>query len=200
MSTPLTATAKLTFSYSVSGFIHKLNAYMAYNDILGQHQMVDRDGLTTVLWVTGAQYLWDIMRGLFSAASVPAPASVSLFSRSGILWNLIDVATLTGVGNGIGAMVPAQQITWVLRDTGFKKMRYLYLETTLGYVYHSPTGVGQTAEEQNSCDMLTGVDASAAAPFRWLKSRGDRFLAASGQIAGLTHDLNDKLKRARGFE
>lgn len=200
MSQPLLATARLQFLYQVSGFNHRLNCYVAYNDVLGQHQMVDRDGITTVLWSLGGQYLWDKFRALYSAASLAAPASLSLFQRSGSLWNLIDVTTLTGIGTSGGAFTAGNMYTWVLRDLQFKKLRFLSLENVYGYVGHWNNGLRGDAATDAVTNMLSGADASANAPYRWMKSRGDRFLAASGAVAGLTLDLNDKLKRARGYE
>lgn len=200
MSQPLLATARLQFLYQVSGLNHRLNMYMAYNDVLGQHQMVDRDGITTVLWTLGGQYAWDKIRAIFTAASLPAPASLSLFQRSGTLWNLIDVASLTGIGTYAGTVALASQGTWVLRDLAFKKLRFVLLELPFGYVGHFNNGLSSDGQLNAVSNMLSGADTNANAPYRWMKSRGDRFLAANGVIAGLTFDLNDKLKRARGFE
>lgn len=199
MSVVLAATAKLVFQYTVDDLPHKLQTYMAYNDVLGQHQMVDRDGITTVLWTVGAQYLWDKFRQGYNSTDVSSPASVSLFHRSGSLWNLVDVSALTGVGASGSATSPAQQFTWVLRDTAFKFVRFLALETIGGYVGHYPVGIGGTSWLNNITYMLSGADTDASAPYRWLKSRGDRFLAATGTVAGLTADSNDALRRARGL-
>jgi hypothetical protein len=189
----------LEFKWSVAGFVHRLNTYMAYNDVLGQHQMVDRDGITTILWTVGAQYFWDKIRAIYDTSGVASPASVTLFSRSGTLWNLIDVANLTGAGLHAPPYTPAQQWTWVLRDTAFFKLRFVLLETYNGYAAHFNDGITTTAINDAITNALNGVDVSANAPFRWMKSRGNRFLAASGTVAGLTADLNDKLKRARGL-
>jgi hypothetical protein len=199
MSQPLVATSRLVAKYVVSGLTHTLRMYMAYNDVLGQHQMVDRDGITTVLWTLGGQYVWDKIRAMLDATLVPNPATLELQQRSGTLWNPIDFAALTGAGSG-GGFSPALQQTWVLRDIAFKKIRFEVLEGVYQYNYHSNTGVGLNAAETAVTSMLSGADASANAPYRWMKSRGDRFILASGAIAGLTHDLNDKLKRARGIE
>ncbi len=199
MSQPLLATARLEFLYVVNSFNHRLNTYMAYNDVLGQHQMNDRDGITTVLWTLGAQYLWDKVRGVYSAAGLPAAAQVSLFSRSGSIWNLIDVAALTGIGSGSGTVALANQSTWVVRDTAFKKIRFVLLEDLYGYAFHVQNGISGSAPLDDVTKMINGTDTNASAPFRWMKSRGDRFIAATGSIAGLTQDLNDRLKRARGL-
>jgi hypothetical protein len=199
MSTPLTATAKISFSYRVMGLVHRLDTYMAYNDVLGQHQMVDRDGVTTVLWTLGAQYLWDKMRVLFHPTNVPSPAAISLFQRSGSFWNLIDVANLTGVGSGGDITGAGWQLTWVLRDTAFKKLRFIMLETLFASLDHTPTGESGQGNIEACTDMLDGEDVNASAPYRWMKSRGDRFLAATGVVAGLTSTTNQRIRRARGL-
>ncbi len=200
MSQPLLATAKLEFQYTVSTFVHRLNMYIAYNDVLGQHQMVDRDGITTILWTVGAQYLWDKIRAMYNPTAMPAPAQLSIFQRSGIFWNLIDIATLTGAGSSVGGETLANQYTWVLRDLQFKKLRFVLLEGINGYTGHWQNGLTPDPAMNAVTNALSGADANANAPYRWFKSRGDRFLAATGNIAGLTLDLNDKLKRARGLE
>jgi hypothetical protein len=199
MSVPLTATAKLQFVYSVKGLQHKLASYCAYNDVLGQHQLVDRDGITTILWTTAAQTLWDALRQFYQAADVTVPASVSLYQRSGFFWNLIDVFALTGAGNGASAANVAQQSTWVLRDSAHKFVRFVVLETLNPYVGHSANGQGIGTVSNALSDELSGANVGASMGYRWIKSRGDRFLAATGVIAGLTYDVNDKLKRARGL-
>lgn len=199
MSTPLTAVSKLEFKYDIRGFTHRINMYMAYNNILGQHQMNDRDGITTVLWTVGAQYIWDLLRVLYTTMDLTVGAQLSLFDRSGLFWNLVDVAQLTGVGTLGSGVAVAHQATWVLRDTAFKKLRFVVLETLAAYVGHSQDGTTLGTPFNNVTGSLSGGDVSANAPYRWMKSRGNRFLAATGVVAGLTFDVNDKLKRRRGL-
>jgi len=200
MAQPLLATSKLTFEYVVQGVLHKYDAYMAYNDVLGQHQMVDRDGITTILWTVGAQTLWNAARQFWTAGDVLTPATLKLFKYAAPVWNLIDTAALTGIGSGGGPISLASQVTYVLRDTAFKFVRAIWLECNQGYVGHSPNGSGISGVLTGLSDEYTGVNPTVSAPYRWQKSRGDRFLAATNAVAGLTLDLNDKLKRRRGLE
>lgn len=197
MATPLTATARITLQYVVDGFLHKLRAYVAYNLVLGVPQLNDRDGITTVQWQLGAQNLWDHVRAVLNTSAVPAPATATLESRAGALWNPVVQVTLTGAGSQGGTYFKASEATWVLRDTAFKKIRFIILEWAFGYAYHSATGASTQTEIQGISDGLSGANVGANEPYRWMKSRGDRFLLATGDIAGLTLDLNDKLKRAR---
>jgi hypothetical protein len=199
MPQPLLATSKLSFNYNIKGFAHKLDCYMAYNDVLGQHQMVDRDGITTVLWSLGAQYLWDKFRAVLLSTDVPSPATVTLLKRVGAIYNVIDVATLTGAGSGGGATQYGNQSTWVVRDTAFKFIRFIQLENIGAYVGHYLGGLGAGTGFNAISAMLSGSDTDPSAPFRWLKSRGDRFVAASGTVIAMTFDTNRKIRRARGL-
>lgn len=200
MSTPLAAVSRLDFRYRSYSRQHRLSTYVAYNNVLGAHQLNDRDGITTILWTLAAQYLWDKVRAIYDGTNTPSAASVTLLDRVGTLWHVTDVAALTGIGSGGGQNQAAQQFTWVLRDTAFKKLRFITLESNGGYLYHTDDGCGAGAGTDAISNMLNGVDTNANAPFRWMKSRGDHFLAASGTIAGFTADLNDKIKRAAGQE
>lgn len=200
MAEALTATARMDLRWVLGGLTHKLSTYCAYNDVLGQHQLVDRDGITTILWTVAGQYMWDKLRAMLSATGVVAVPSLTLMHRTGTLWTEVSVANLTGTGSHISATQTAQQMTWTLRDTSFKKIRFMVFESVYGYLYHSQNGTGSDGTQQAVSDMLSGADTNANAPYRWMKSRGDRFLLSTGAIAGLTHDLNDFLKRRRGWE
>lgn len=199
MSVPLSAVSMLRIQYAVEGLNHKLDCYMAYNDVLGQHQMVDRDGITTVLWTLGAQYLWDKVRLIFNSTAQASAPSVTLLHRSGSIWNVVDVATLSGHGSLGSTQTPATQTTWTVRDTSFKFIRFEALEAVSLYLGKFPAGLGLGTAFDNISKMLDGTDTDASAPYRWLKSRGDRFIAATGAIAGLSCRPNNRIARARGL-
>lgn len=198
MSVVLAATSMLRLDYTVQGLPHKLDMYCAYNDVLGQHQLVDRDGITTVLWTLAGQYIWSKLCAIFSPASVPSPAQLSLLHRTGTLWNVVDISALTGIGGSAGVYAPASQITWTVRDSAFKFIKFEALEGTGEYAGKYKNGIGFAASTNAVSNALSGADTDASAPYRWMKSRGDRFIAATGAIAGMSMRLNDKLARARG--
>jgi hypothetical protein len=199
MSEPLAATARIELTYTILNFQHRLRHYCAYNDVLGQHQLVDRDGITTILWTVAAQYWWDKLRPLLENATWFTPPQAQLQHRDGAIWNPIDFATLTGTESSGQLTYQASQATLVLRDSAFKKIRVLALEHTGGYAFHSQSGQGPNQAFTEWTNAYSGADTSANAMYRWVKSRGDRFILGTGNVAGLTFDLNDKLKRARGL-
>jgi hypothetical protein len=131
--------------------------------------------------------------------AVQGTAQAQLQTRSGTIWNPIAFATLSGGGAGNASTKAASQATFVLRDSAFKKIRAMVLEHTEGYVFHSLDGTGGSSATQFWAGGYTGVDTNSNAMYRWVKSRGDRFILGTGMAAGLTFDLNDKLKRARGL-
>lgn len=196
--TPLTATHRLQMQYVITGFTHTIHAYCERGaDILGAKQLVDRDGILPLPFQDVAQEWWaDVSLNL--GEDVPPPV-VLLQERSGLLWLPIDSFTPTGTG-GSDPSTLANQLTVVVRDTDFRKIRITVLETINGYVGHSPSGRGIDANIDAFCDAIDGVDTDIHAIYRWQKSRGDNFILATGAIAGATLDLNDKLKRGRGYE
>lgn len=200
MATPLTATARIKIEYTNTGLRHRFVRYCAYNVVLGTNQLADRDGITTILWTLAATYVWDLMRALMSAAQVAATATATLESRTLALWNPVEIFSLAGGGTSGGGGATAGQSTHVVRDTAYKKSRWLIMEPDHNYIGHSPNGYGFGAVWDNFNQAINGGDASPNAPYRWAKSRGDRFNLATGCVAGATFDLNDKLKRARYLE
>jgi hypothetical protein len=196
MSQPLLATDRIVFNIAVGGLAHKLVAYVKQAaPIMGVPQILDRDGITTHGWDGAAQYMWDLLVAIYDSTTPPAAAELQ--NRSGIVWNPVAGVTLTSNGIGTGIAL-AGQLTYVLRDTAFKHIRYTLMETTLPYAGHEPNGFGLDVNADALLTALTS-NSNVVAPFNWQKSRGDRYILASGACAGGTLDLNDKLRRRRSL-
>ncbi|SRR6266496_2331657 len=198
MSQPLIATHRVTVTYVVHGLAHKFSAYASASLVLGVWSLADRDGIVALNWTACAQALWDAIRAILDNTT-PA-ASAILEERSGLLWTLTDTFALSGIGQQTPAYSPACQLSIILRDTAFLKIRALILEASEPYVGHSADGTGINSGITNTVAFWTGANTGAQNPYRWQKSRGNRFIKATGMVAGATLDLNDKLKRARGLE
>lgn len=199
MSTPLTATDRFEFEVFVSGLPHKIHAYCKRTvPLMGAEQIINRDGSTPMDAGDSAQGFWNGIRGIFDT-TVVAP-SVVLQNRSGIVWNPVASYTLTDAGSAGGSIYLASQLTVLINDTAFKKIRLTLMEPNEGYVGHSPTGLGITGTIDAMIPTFTDSSSASNSPFFWMKSRGDNYIAASGAVRGATLDLNDKLKRRRGLE
>lgn len=200
MSTPLAATFRIVTEYSINGVTHVIHAYCNVIDpTVTTPVLLARPGGANVDWDQAAQDTWDQQRNLFQDTATGG-VSAHLDERSGTVWNPIAFATLTGGGASSATTKPAQQITYVLRDTGHRKIRYVLLETVQNYVGHTSSGLGLGTAQDNFTKVLNGTTGGDGLPFNWQKSRGDSYFAVTGTVAGLTFDLNDKLKRTRHLE
>jgi hypothetical protein len=200
MSQPLLATNRITVAYTCSGLQHKQRAYCirGFDTGGGEPQVTFRDGSTGLPWDAAAQGIWNATRAMMATS---VAAATAIFEELvGLAWVPLAGVTLTGIGLAGGTPQPAQQASLVLRDTAFKFIRVILLETTQFYVGHSPTGLTLGADAAAWVNDYNGAETLAGEPFQWQVSRGKRYILASGAVAGVTYDLNDKLKRARGLE
>lgn len=200
MSQPLLATNRVSLKYTVAGLQHVWRAYVNAGALIGGFpSFVDRNGLNTSNWHAAYTAWWAILASMWPASAVPAPQA-TFEQLSGTLWNPIDVLTLPGGGSGGGVYQPAQESTWVIRDSAFKKLRIIFLEISQPYLGHAATGYALSVPTDNVTAGYDGTSTAAAMPFMWQVSRGNRYVLPSGSVAGLTFDQNRKLKRVRHYE
>jgi hypothetical protein len=200
MSQPLLATFRMVINYRVAGVNHAWRGYcFAPTPTVGAPDILQRDGVSVLDWTDAANYSWDQMRTLYNTGSIDSAQAV-LEQFADPVWNPISFHTLTGGGASSASQKNAQQITYVLRDTAFFKLRFILLETVQGYTGHVGTGYGLGTDQNSFTEKLDGTETNVNAFWNWQKSRGNRYFLASGTVAGLTFDLNDKLKRRRGLE
>lgn len=201
MSQPLIATYRITFSYTVLGLLHKFRAYCKPVAVGVQPWVLrDRNGAATALnW---ANIAFDAWRDYFANQYPPSVtgAAAVLENFQSPLWVPLDFTTIAQAGGSGDAINPTQQSTWVIRDTAFKKIRVIWLETTAPFLGHSANGLGLYVESTPVTHAYDGTVTVDQAPFQWQVSRGDRYVLAAGSVAGLTYDQNRKLKRARHDE
>jgi hypothetical protein len=198
MAQPLLANDRVKIDYYVDGQPHVVRMYCNRGTTSGStYNLLARDLSTQLDWQPCIQQAWNCFVGLFYAGT-PTPIA-TLESLSGSVWNPIDAFTLVNAGAG-GSYNPASQATWVVRDTAFKKIHLVLMEHRLGYVGHAGNGLGLAAITDVVTRDITGADGDAFGLFQWWKSRGNRYILPSGAIAGLTFDLNDKMKRRRNLE
>lgn len=196
MSTPLTATDRVVLTYQVLGLQHRLVSYCSQGaPISGEPSLITRDGSSTIVWNLLAQFQWEVLRSLLDPST--PPASAQLETRSGIIWNPVSGQSLLHNG-AAGGSSEASQLTVVLNDTAFKKIRVIAMEPSLGYAGHSPSGIGVSGPIDAFVLAYTTMT-DPDCPFEWVKSRGDRYILSSGACRGATLDTNDKLRRARGL-
>jgi hypothetical protein len=200
MAQPLLATYRLVIEYQIEGVLHTLHMYCSVdNPTAATPDIIARDGTTDMPWDDVADDVWDFLRVHFNTGAVDS-AAAKLEQFDDPVWNSIAFHTLTGAGSSSAATKKAQQTTYVLRDSAFFKVKFILMETVNDYIGHVGTGYGLGTDMNALTEALDGTNPDAHAFYNWLKSRGNRYLITNGVVAGLTFDLNDKLKRTRGLE
>lgn len=193
MATILTATWRATVPYTISGLAHKLHIYAKIATTTPTFSVRHRNGIDS-------SDFDDIMDRLASRLTNVLPSGTvigtCLFEqRSGSIWtpqySYLPTDTFSG------SLQPATQLTAVLRDTAFKKVRLTVLDTKIAAPAHYPGLSGGGLD-----GFIAGWGEAGAVvpedPWFWAVSRGSNYMLSS-PFAGTTMDLNDKIRRARGL-
>lgn len=204
MATPLTASYRMNFAYTVSGYTHRLRQYCKAVIVGGAYKLVERDGTTQITPQNAADGMGNALDNLFEDNN-PSTCAWTLENLSGSAWNPVDSGSAT-VDSGVAtAYVPASQITLVSRDTAFKKVRTIVLESNIRPPYHFNALGSNTGQLHAFSSTLwafcLAFDLAAPevySPILWVVSRGNNYLADHGFV-GVTGDLNDKIRRGRGL-
>jgi hypothetical protein len=195
MAQPLVATSRITIPYTVDGQPHKARAYCSQSGVVvgGFIQIDSRITPSAIGWNDATMQWQSRLQQILPNTTVFGAALLE--ERSGVVWNPLDVLALTGTGTN--STKPASQITTVLRDAAFFKVKAVLLDTNQQPTNHYGSPVTGVTDLDT---YLVGYSASIIPedPFYWQKSRGDRFLISS-PFVGLTTDFNDRVRRARGL-
>lgn len=204
MATPLTASYRMSFQYVVSSYTHVIRHYVRAVIVGGDYKVVLKDGVTQITPQQCADGMGNALDNLFQTAN-PASAAWTLEHLSGMAWNPVatgGTATESGVST---APALASQITLVLRDTSFKKVKAVVMESTVKPPYHFNVLGSNTGALHNFSSLLWAFcleyDADTGElnpPQKWVVSRGNDYLQ-DHPFVGVTGDLNDKIRRGRGL-
>lgn len=195
MAQPLLATLRITLPYSINTVAHKIRGYASSAAVAGDATILERrSGVYTLPWTNQATQWANILsNGLPASTDFGAPV---LEQRVGTVWNVISVAPVP-TPTLAGTFAPASQFTLVLRDLAFFKLKVILLDTNVTPPYHT---VSTTGSPGSLNSLVAGYLSGGLAdnPYDWQKSRGDRFMAVN-PFVGVTGDINDKIRRARGL-
>jgi hypothetical protein len=200
MSQPLTVANRIDIDYVVAGVKHTARFYFTLVNYLGGNYVEDREAtIPTVLWNDAAQFVWHDMASYIFPNTI-ASVDISRWTRSGAIWSMDEIMAYAFGGRSTSVSTLATELTTVLRDTAGYKLRQPWLEHVIGNLMHSQNGVDlYGGSYENLVKGFNGVNTSGAAPYRWMKSRNNRHLAAAGTIAGVTNTYNRKMRRRRGL-
>lgn len=193
MSTALVASWRVNLPYTVQGKLHRVRQYVRIATTTPTFTLRHRDGATTLLWSTMATQLASRLSNILPTGA--AWGTANLENLVGTLWQLNDTAAIAATP--AGTWDTCSELTAVLRDTTFKKIRLTMLDTNLTPPQHY-AALGAVADIDNALGgFITGAS-NVNDPFYYVVGRSNNYLHAS-PISGITVTLNAKLRRARGM-
>lgn len=201
MPSPLTATHRLEFQYTVDGVLHKSHAYChAIPSTLSDPTGFDlerRVPLTPIGAAAAIDAFWTNLNNIMASAQTSFGVTV-LQVRAGTVFNPIAFRNTPVTPSQTGTYVKAAQVTVTFRGEDFSHLRVDILESLLipgQHVAAIPT-TGMEGGWMAGYDPLRAV---AADPYNWQMSRNQQFISGAGGFVALTTDLNDKIRRRRGI-
>lgn len=204
METPLTATARIDFVYTINTLPHHLVHYCEWDGSTSTPTLARNGGGAAIALQDAADSITAAMSQIFSQDD-DQNVDFTLQERSGSVWLDRVFGTSHMDTDWTNVRIPASQMTLVLRDTEFKFLRVVYLESAQPLPYHfssmgSNTGPLHTFSTRlwSTAYAYNSPSESATNAWDWVKSRGDNFLNSSAFV-GITGDFNDKVRRARGL-
>lgn len=199
MSVPLTSTHRIRLEYTVAGKLHNIRHYVRGATLTGGNYNINSRTLdeNDVLWEDAALGLANSVIYAFSTDITIGTAYLE--ARTGTLWNVVAVATVSPEANasGTSAFVGWQQ-TLVLRDKTFKKVKVIILEGNYGTLKHSVSLSGIPTAQQSFAKQYTSSFTVTHPPFEWMVSRGNQYLD-DASFVGYTNTSNRRVRRSRGL-
>ena len=195
MSTPLVPNWRVTIPYTVSGRTHKMRFYTG-DAVLdsGTYKIPDRTAVSFD-WSLGLTSVIGNMANIMSGGdSVGQP---SLEELVGGIWQTRAV-TAAPTFSPTGAPVLSSQMTLVLRDTNFKQIKVVVLDTGLQPPAHAVSLAGVDTAGAFFVTEFMPTHGDAHSPYTWIVGRSGAYLSTAPFI-GYTLALNRRIRRVRGL-
>lgn len=196
MSTPLSALGRITWSYSVTGFTHKVRAYCKGIVASGGSFNIDsRTSPGSIVWSDAAVAFKNAITEMMGTAY--AAGQLLLEQRSGSIWTVVAAQGVTSDTRSRTSLL-ATELTSVFRDTGFHKVKLVVLEGVEAPPAHSDDPNAGSAELDLMHKQFLPTYDDPAAPYLWMVGRSNLFLNTSPFVS-YTVTLNRKIRRRRGL-
>lgn len=197
MAVPYLAEARAHFIYQVASLTHTMNIPCNIS-VTGGVYTIDANAGGAIGVQAAADAVGGDLAPLFSDDDFGG-MTMELQEKVGLSWVTRDTVTPAGTASASVVTVQASQLTLVLRDISNHLAKIILLETVATLPYHY-TSVGALAGNLLDFYKLFSVTSGTVAnrPAYWMVSRGDNALMDQ-PLVGVTGDLNDKVRRARGL-
>ena len=198
MSQPLLAEGRMILPYTVDGLPHKMFAYLRNPQPVGGTYNVNSRTLDAndQPWKNCAEAWFQSVSYLFSG-TLTASGDILLQRFIDNVWQPTETYTPV-TSNAAGSYKPGTQVTVVLRDSAFKQIKIVMLETSEISPQHFIQIAGGDAAFDNMIKQFTSTATISPAPYIFMVSRGNRYINTTPFI-GATVTLNRKVRRARGL-
>lgn len=198
MAQDLIATGRIVQPYTVDGQPHRFVAYVRNIQFSGGNYFINSRTLddNDTDWEDAAEGLFQALSYLMSG-TLTSNADAGLEEKVDEQWNPLAFYTPV-TSNAAGSYKVATQSTVVLRDTAFKKMKIIQMETTEAAPQHFTQIAGGDTAYDNYIKQWTSGATVPTPPFSWQVSRGNRYINTA-PFVGATVALNRKIRRARGL-
>jgi hypothetical protein len=199
MSVPLSASHRITFSYTIDNLLHKFRAYCALV-VAGTptgYDVVTRSPLSNIGADVAIDAYLAFLAPLFRS-TVSAYNDATLEQRSGTVWLPLTTYTPSVTPSGSsGAYGPAEQLTISMRDEFFHKVRQEFFEGLWAGPLKTNAKHGFGGPFDALADGLTTDPGTYTdEPWGWIRSRGGFFVQS---FVSMVVSDNDKVRRARGL-
>lgn len=197
MSTPLSATHRLVFNYRVGSLDHVAHHYcglVASGDPSG-YDVQRRPPFVTLGVSDAVDRLWTLLAPLYNAANT-AFGQVELQELSGTAWLPLGFYQTAVTASSAVAYWPCSQLTMVLRDLAFHKIKAVWLESILTPPSKTNVVTGFGTLFQALAEGYTTPGASNDNPFMWVRGRSDLNINTFVSMVGA---LNNRLRRERSL-
>lgn len=199
MTTALSATGRITIPITVIGFTHKLRVYCRNPTVAGATFNINSRATDSndTDWEAAAHDLQQTVSYLYQAGTTYGDAILEHYS--GGVWSVLATKTESITDHGSGTNSIGNQITMVLRDLLFHKVKVVILEGFSATLFHysSYPSIGAGAV-QNFVKEFTSNKTLTNAPYNWMVGRGNQYLNTS-PFVGLTGTSNRRVRRRRGL-
>lgn len=200
MGQPFLATKRMMFQYVVSGLTHTAHLYVKNTSPSGGSFTIGvrPSGVSTLNFHDAADALHESWSTILPSGSTFG--QTHLQQLVGQQWQDMEVYTPVSTNHAAGTLLPAGEVTLVLRDTSYFPVKVVALDpnTTAPLKFNDvpsiPSGSLGTFAEQFSSFFNV-----ANAPWNWQVSRANNFMASSGGFVSAVTTLNRKTRRRRSL-
>jgi cytosine/adenosine deaminase-related metal-dependent hydrolase len=197
MSAPNIGIGRIAIPYTVSGLTHVSRMYVTGLALVGSTWEIDVRPTPggAIDWADAAESLANAMSSMLATGVTPGTALLEEYSSTGWLPRATAAVTFPNLS---GSTATASQLTLTLRDTAFKRPKFVLMEVNNPgpLKFTNPTAGGANLDAFFAEFLNVGVTANR--PWFVMTNMHESYLQEEPFVSA-TITYNRKLRRARGL-